>query len=459
MEEKNSEKKERKMRDSGIPWIGEVPEGWKIKKIKYLIKQTKDGIKIGPFGSALSNKTLDNGDYNVYGQANLVNSDFTTTKNTINQNTFNNLSSYEVIPGDICVSMMGTIGKCKVVPHNIHRGIMDSHLIKIRLNDNEMISEFFEYVYDKDNSPVCFTQMQYEKTGSIMDGLNTSIVKRIYLPTPPISEQHRIAAFLDSKCSEIDTLIENIRARMESVKEYKKAVITEAVTKGLNKDAKMKDSGVEWIGKIPEGWKVVKLKQYIKNVSSGLSAVTSDSSEDSGKYILRTSAVSSEKFIESEVKSVTKQAESRLICPVEADTVIMSRMNTSAMVGACAYVARNYENLFVPDKLWKIKFTLELSAKYAWYLINSAPIRGWFSSTSTGASASMQNISLTDFYNAYAPIPRVIEQRQISDYLDSKCAEIDALLQNYEDQLATLEEYKKSLIYEYVTGKKEVPAA
>ena len=222
--------KDAKMKDSGVEWIGKIPEGWKIKKIKYLIKQTKDGIKIGPFGSALSNKTLDNGDYNVYGQANLVNSDFATTKNTINQNTFNNLSSYEVIPGDICVSMMGTIGKCKVVPHNIHRGIMDSHLIKIRLNDNEMISEFFEYVYDKDNSSVCFTQMQYEKTGSIMDGLNTSIVKRIYLPTPPIPEQHRIADYLDSKCSEIDALLQNYEDQIATLEEYKKSLIYEYVT-------------------------------------------------------------------------------------------------------------------------------------------------------------------------------------------------------------------------------------
>lgn len=426
MEEKNSEKKERKMRDSGIPWIGEVPEGWEFSKIKYHCT-----MKSGDNITALD--ISDNGEYPVYGG--------------------NGLRGFYKIYNKNGNHIL--IGRQGALAGNVHlvngKFWATDHAVIVTLKNDVFINYFFRMLESMNLN-------QYAFDTAAQPGLSVSRIMNLNIVLPNLKEQHRIADFLGSKCSEIDTLIENLRARMESAKEYKKAVITEAVTKGLDKDAKMKDSGIEWIGKIPEGWKVAKLKQYIKNVSSGLSAVTSDSSEDSGKYILRTSAVSSEKFIESEVKSVTKQAESRLICPVEADTVIMSRMNTSAMVGACAYVARNYENLFVPDKLWKIKFTLELSAKYAWYLINSAPIRGWFSSTSTGASASMQNISLTDFYNAYAPIPRVIEQRQISDYLDSKCAEIDALLQNYEDQIATLEEYKKVLIYEYVTGKKEVPA-
>lgn len=426
MEEKNSEKKERKMRDSGIPWIGEVPEGGEFSKIKYHCT-----MKSGDNITALD--ISDNGEYPVYGG--------------------NGLRGFYKIYNKNGNHIL--IGRQGALAGNVHlvngKFWATDHAVIVTLKNDVFINYFFRMLESMNLN-------QYAFDTAAQPGLSVSRIMNLNIVLPNLKEQHRIADFLDSKCSEIDTLIENLSARMESAKEYKKAVITEAVTKGLDKDAKMKDSGIEWIGKIPEGWKVAKLKQYIKNVSSGLSAVTSDSSEDSGKYILRTSAVSSEKFIESEVKSVTKQAESRLICPVEADTVIMSRMNTSAMVGACAYVARNYENLFVPDKLWKIKFTLELSAKYAWYLINSAPIRGWFSSTSTGASASMQNISLTDFYNAYAPIPRVIEQRQISDCLDSKCAEIDALLQNYEDQIATLEEYKKVLIYEYVTGKKEVPA-
>lgn len=449
MEEKNSEKKERKMRDSGIPWIGEVPEGWKIGKIKncctLIGSGTTPSSHITEYYDNEKINWIQSGD--IYGKIKIFD-----VKTRISTKAVFNNQTLKIYKAPFIVMAMygGSVGNTAI---SMIDACTNQACCCLKPDDDTDFMFLYYWVqFCKDN-------FLMKAEGGGQPNISQEKIKNQYFCAPLITEQHRIADFLDSKCSEIDALVENLRARMESAKEYKKAVITEAVTKGLDKDVKMKDSGVEWIGEIPEGWKVVKLKQYIKNVSSGLSAVTSDSSEDSGKYILRTSAVSSEKFIESEVKSVTKQAESRLICPVEADTVIMSRMNTSAMVGACAYVARNYKNLFVPDKLWKIKFTLELSAKYAWYLINSSPIRGWFSSTSTGASVSMQNISLTDFYNAYAPIPRMIEQRQISDYLDSKCAEIDALLQNYEDQIATLEKYKKSLIYEYVTGKKEVPAA
>ena len=131
------------MKDSGIAWIGKIPKNWEIKKIKNVICNDKDGLKIGPFGSALANKTIADGAYNIYGQANLVNDDFSYTKNTINKNTFHILKSYQVLPNDICLSMMGTIGKCKTVPVGIKEGIMDSHLIKIRLDKTQIISKFF----------------------------------------------------------------------------------------------------------------------------------------------------------------------------------------------------------------------------------------------------------------------------------------------------------------------------
>lgn len=218
------------MKDSGIEWIGEIPKHWIVKRIKNIICNDKDGIKIGPFGSALSNKTISNGSYNIYGQANLVNNDFSYTKNTINEKTFYSLKSYQVLPNDICLSMMGTIGKCKIVPTNINPGIMDSHLIKIRLDEVQMLSKFFEYVYDKDLSDVCIIEMQYVKKGSIMDGLNTSIVKNLRLVVPPIAEQRIIADFLDSKCADIDAAIEGKQKQLDVLKEYKKSLIYEYVT-------------------------------------------------------------------------------------------------------------------------------------------------------------------------------------------------------------------------------------
>lgn len=218
------------MKDSGIAWIGKIPKNWEIKKIKNVICNDKDGLKIGPFGSALANKTIADGAYNIYGQANLVNDDFSYTKNTINKNTFHILKSYQVLPNDICLSMMGTIGKCKTVPVGIKEGIMDSHLIKIRLDKTQIISKFFEYVYDKDRSNICITEMQYVKKGSIMDGLNTSIVKNLRIVVPLISDQQAIVDFLDAKCADIDAAIAGKQKQLDVLKEYKKSLIYEYVT-------------------------------------------------------------------------------------------------------------------------------------------------------------------------------------------------------------------------------------
>lgn len=109
----------RPMKDSGIEWIGQIPEEWDVPRIKNIIQQTKDGIKIGPFGSALTNKTTGSDEYNVYSQANLIAGDYSKTKNTVSQEVFEQLIGYEVFSGDICLSMMGTIGKCKIVPRII----------------------------------------------------------------------------------------------------------------------------------------------------------------------------------------------------------------------------------------------------------------------------------------------------------------------------------------------------
>ena len=253
----------RAMKDSGIEWIGEIPEGWQVPRIKNIIQQTKNGIKIGPFGSALTNKTTEKGEYNVYSQANLIASDFSFTKNTIDAYTFEELKGYEVFPGDICLSMMGTIGKCKKVPVGIVRGIMDSHLIKIRLSES-VDSRFFEYVYDKDLGGVCFSQMQFDKKGFIMDGLNTSIVKNLFFPLPSKYEQVRIADFLDSECARIDAVIEQTRASIEEYKKLKQSVITQTVTKGIRPGRKMKDSGVEWIGDIASPFYVFRLKHLLR---------------------------------------------------------------------------------------------------------------------------------------------------------------------------------------------------
>lgn len=217
------------MKDSGIKWIGQIPEKWTICRIKDILVEGKEGIKIGPFGSSLTNKIDGEGDYKIYGQWNIVDKDFQAGKNYISKETFNELCSYRVVSGDILVSLMGTIGKCAVIPNGIQDGIMDSHVIKIRLN-NKICASFFEYIYDKDNSLFVYEQIQRAKKGSIMDGLNSSIVKNLFILLPPIEEQQAIADYLDTKCAEVDALISLKQSKIDALKEYKKSIIYEYIT-------------------------------------------------------------------------------------------------------------------------------------------------------------------------------------------------------------------------------------
>lgn len=254
------------MKESGIQWIGAIPYNWNVERIKHIIQNNDNGIKVGPFGSALTNEVVssDEGKYKVYGQSNLIRKDFSYGDNYVSEQNYKRLINYEVLPNDIAVSMMGTIGKCSVVPGNIEPGIMDSHLIKIRLSQ-KMLPRYFEYAYESDMG---YSQLLINSKGSIMNGLNSTIVKGLYIPVPEIIEQQAIVDFLDKECAQIDSIATDLEKQIALLQQYKKSLITETVTKGLDKSVPMKDSGVEWIGEIPEHWEISRVR-HLASLCSG----------------------------------------------------------------------------------------------------------------------------------------------------------------------------------------------
>ena len=218
------------MKDSGVEWIGNIPCTWQVKRIKDFLAKDDFGIKCGPFGSALTGKVISDGEYNIYGQWNVIGNDFSIRRNTIAKNDYLNLISYSVRPKDILVSMMGSIGRCALVPEKIHPGIMDSHIIKIRLNLNEMNPYFFLYEYDKNNSTIISEFYNRAKKGFIMDGLNTSIIKNAIFVSPPIDIQKNVVDYLDSFCSKVDAVISFKESKIQKLQTYKKSLIYEYVT-------------------------------------------------------------------------------------------------------------------------------------------------------------------------------------------------------------------------------------
>lgn len=214
--------------DTDIPFIGKIPSAWRCVKISRVLENSKDGIRVGPFGSSLTNAVVSSaeGTVKIYGQANLIRKDFAYGDKYVTEETYERLKEYEVKPGDVAVSMMGTIGKCCVVPEGIDLGIMDSHLIKIRLNEL-IVPAYFEYVYE---SHAVFSQLLYLSKGSIMTGLNSSIVRSAYITLPDIPTQEKIVEYLNNKLEIIDAIIAKKENLIEDLELYKRSLIFEAVT-------------------------------------------------------------------------------------------------------------------------------------------------------------------------------------------------------------------------------------
>lgn len=450
----------REMKDSGIEWIGKIPHDWVISKIRHIVQQNNNGIKIGPFGSALTNNTEGDAPYKVYGQANLVSGNFSDTKNKISKEIYYRLKNYEVISGDICISMMGTIGKCLTVPYNIEPGIMDSHLIKIRLSPN-VDNRYFEYVYDKDKSGICFNQMQYEKKGSIMDGLNTTIVKGMYLPLPNINEQQIIANHLDKKCAELDQISADIQHQIEVLQEYKQSVITEAVTKGLDKNVAMKNSGIDWIGDIPAHWNVIPLKYLLSNDIDNLrvgpfgSELKSSEYVDDGFWVYNQRTVldnnldDNDTFITEEKYNVMRSFQ------IRCEDILITTRGT---IGKICRIHKKFNKGIIHPCIIKFRIdSKKILYPFLELVFNSSKIiqdQLIYKSNATTIDVIYGNT----LKNLQIPFPPISEQKKIQIFLNDKCVKIDSILTDKQKQLNTLTEYKKSLIYEYVTGKKEVPA-
>lgn len=442
----------RVMKNSGIEWIGEIPQGWKTARIKHVIDRSEFGIKIGPFGSTLANRTLVSGPYNVYSQANLISNSFTDTNHYIDRDTFVDLRSYEVKPGDVCVSMMGTIGKCKVVPEGITEGIMDSHLIKIRLDETQIDPRFFEYVYDKDNSGVCFTQMQYEKKGTIMDGLNTAIVKNLVIPLPSLTEQKEIAKYLETKCADIDALISAKEKTNVLLKERRQSIIYEAVTKGLDSAVPMKSSGVEWIGEIPEGWEIAALKRL------GAPATGSTPSKDNPDYWdgdipwVSSKDMKSDYLLDSEdhiTQVAIDECGLTLFSPGTLIFCVRSGILRHTFPVAVATLP-----VTINQDLRALSLTGDVNPSFLLYYM-----RGMNDTIVTlyqKIGATVESIEMDWFLYFPVALPSREEQDRIVEALDSRCASLDQTVKQNEATIKQLKEYRQSLIYEAVTGKIEV---
>ena len=427
----------REMKDSGIEWIGQVPNNWKLKKGKYLFKQhnNRGNLKCLQLLSP-SQK------FGVIPQTLL---EELTTQNVVKVSEKANLNDFKTVhAGDFCISLRSFQGGFE---YSRYEGVVSpAYQIFSAIGDN-LCDGYYRYLF-KDKS---FIDKMNSYTMTLRDGKNIAFddFGNTYIPVPPKYEQEKIAGFLDSQCSEIDAISEDIQKEIETLEQYKRSVITEAVTKGLNPDAEMKDSGVPWIGKIPLNWKLEKGKYLFRQRNSKGNNISLQLLSPSQKYGVIPQTLLEKLTTQNVVKTNERADLGKFKTIHKGDFCISLR----SFQGGFEY--SEYEGVVSPA--YQVFYKVEpLYNNYYRYLFKEDSfIKKMNSFTMTLRDG--KNIAFSDFGDTYIPVPSLDEQEKIAAFLNKKGSEIDSLVAEKKQQLEVLDSYKKSLIYEYVTGKKEVP--
>lgn len=291
------------------------------------------------------------------------------------------------------------------------------------------------------------------QTGGAQAGINIENCKNFIIPYIPYEEQQRIVVFLDTKCAEIDSILEKTRASIEDYKKLKQSVITEAVTKGIRGGQSMKDSGFEWIGEIPADWDVYRKLSFLCDDSISYGIIKLYDPDEQGVPVLRCSDVKAGFIDSSSIRTVSKALSEEYKRTILKGGEIV--INVRGTLGGCAIVPASMCGYNVAREVAVIRAS-RINSQYLMYYLLSDAFISYQQINLSGSVYVGLNIELLS--SCPIVIPDIQEQQEIAAYLDKKCATIDSLIASKEALITELEAYKKSIIYEYVTGKKEVPA-
>lgn len=431
---------------SNLDYLGTVPGHWRLKRVKFLLAETYDSIKIGPFGSQLTSDMLVAEGAKVYGQENVISKNFSRGARFITEEKRAELNVYSVLAGDILITMMGTSGRCAIVPIGSADGVMDSHLLRIRLSA-EVIPEFFQRLIDE--ADYVAHQVATLGKGSIMHGLNSGIVKQLELAIPPVEEQTAIATFFDRETGKIDALIAEQERLLALLTEKRQATISHAVTKGLNPDVPMKDSGVVWLGEVPEYWEVVTFQRCV---------YVAEGQVDPEKQPYRSMLLIAPNHVESGTGRLLytetaeqQSAESGKYLCTKGD-VIYSKIRP-----ALRKVCLAPDDCLCSADMYPLRGSKNLINQFLMWFMLSEP----FSALAVLESGrvAMPKINRESLKEVWISLPPKHEQLAITSFLDTETAKIDALKSESERAIALLKERRSALIAAAVTGQIDVRQA
>lgn len=419
----------REMKDSGIEWIGKVPVEWKIDNPQYHFSQRKDRAKQGMVQLTASQKygVITQTEYMERTGANIV---------TV-QKDFDILKL--VCAGDFVIHMRSFQGGLE---YSEKTGSISSAYVMLIPSNTIREPRYYKWFFKSSN----YIDALSSTSNLVRDGQAMRWSNFIQLPIlfPPAEEQQRIADFLDAKCAEIDALTADIQTQIDTLEQYKRSVITETVTKGLNPNAEMKDSGIEWVGKMPLAWDAVPNKYLmykVKNICPVYNGEDILSLTTNGVIIRDLNGGGKMPTSFDGYQKVTPG--NLLMCLFDID-----------VTPRCIGLVKNFGLTSPAYSQFVMRSGAYAPYYYYYYLMVD------YTKELLHMAKNLRHSLTEDQLGAIkAPNPPYEEQVQIAEFLDKKCVEINLVIEDKNRQLATLDEYKKSLIFEYVTGKKEVPTS
>ncbi|MBS3992190.1 MAG: restriction endonuclease subunit S [Bacteroidetes bacterium] len=410
-------------KDSGIEWLGKVPVHWSEKRLKELA--TIFG------GKDYKHIVSDDGLYDVIGSG----------------GSFEKATEYLYNKESVLLGRKGTIDK----PLYVNRAFWAV--------DTMYFTKIPSYTHGRYFFYLCTTiEFGYYKYGSALPSMTQGDLNRILFFTPALKEQTAIAQYLDTKTQVIDKKVTLLEKKIGYYKLLRKSIINETVTKGLDKTVKLKDSGIDWIGQIPEHWEVIRLKE-IGNIET--SSVNKKIEEDEDlvslvNYIDVYNNPNKEIWNRDDYMQVSaniKQIQSKVL--QQGDVLFTPSSETIEDIGVSSVVMENLKNTLYSYHVLRLKFNKKIYLNFKKYMLNNDFVQYYFSHSATGTTRKI--LGLNTFYNLKVLVPPSIEeQTEIATYLDHKTQTIDKIVGNIQTQINTLKELRKTLINDVVTGKIKV---
>lgn len=423
----------REMKDSGISWIDKMPESWNAEPIKYNYSLIA--------GATPESTNIDfwDGDIKWITPADFKTKDIFVSGGSRNLTVegYKSCSTSMLPIGSIVFSKRAPIGTAALTTEKL---CTNQGCLGLVEKNERVLNKFYFYVIS-----IYGDVFNLYGSGTTFKEISANTFANIKLPTPPLTEQKRIVDFLDAKCAEIDALTADIQTQIDTLEQYKRSIITEAVTKGLNPDAEMKESGNQYWGRIPTDWHLSDIKYLFEIVKriAGQEGYDILSVTQKGLKIKDIS--------NNEGQIAESYANYQFVYPGD---FVMNHMDLLTGWVDCSELF----GVTSPDyRVFRLR-DRNNNLNYYKYIMQTCYMNRIFYSLGQGVSnLGRWRLQTSSFNNFMVPVPPVEAQESIANYLDEKCAEINACIDDKQKQLEILAEYKKSLIYEYVTGKKGVP--